>query len=65
MRELDLLLQRFLERGLETLSGTEQDSFERLLDYPDQDILEWLSGRARAPDAGLEDIVRAIRAASG
>lgn len=64
IRELDLLLERFLERCFDELSTPQLDAYERLLEHPDQDILEWISGRAEAPDADLGALVRAIRGAS-
>lgn len=38
-----------------------QDSFDRLLEVEDDRLWDWLLGRS-APEAGLEDIVEAIRA---
>ena len=43
MREMDILMTRFLERGYAQMDELGQQAFERLLDAPDQDILEWLS----------------------
>ena len=58
MRELDLLLARFLESGFERLDADGLAGFERLLESPDQDILAWLCG-ASDPPAG--DVARAVR----
>jgi antitoxin CptB len=65
MREMDILLQRFLERGYDTMSADERTDFERLLDLPDQDILAWLwGGEEELPgDEGLAAVVRLIRRA--
>ena len=61
MKELDLLLERFLERGFEDL-GTEQlTCFEALLESPDQDLVDWIGGATRPPSAELAGIVRCIR----
>jgi antitoxin CptB len=63
MREMDILLQRFLERGYDAMSPDERIDFERLLDLPDQDILRWLLGEAHdlPADEGLAVVVRRIR----
>ena len=62
---MDILLQRFLERGYDTMSADERTDFERLLDLPDQDILAWLwGGEEELPgDEGLAAVVRLIRRA--
>ncbi|MDE0457173.1 MAG: succinate dehydrogenase assembly factor 2 [Chromatiales bacterium] len=62
MKELDVLLERFVRRALDRLDAEEMEALERLLDQPDQDILEWISSPAAAPPAGLGGIVAIIRA---
>lgn len=64
MRELDLLLERFVERCFDSLPAADQAAYERLLEYPDQEILGWVAGRTPAPDAALARVVRGIRAAT-
>ena len=61
MRELDLLLGRFLAAGLGALGREDLDRFERLLEHPDQDILAWLTGVARPEDADTREIVGILR----
>ena len=61
MKELDLLLARFLERGFEDLSAARLTRFEALLESPDRDLLDWIGGGTRPPSADLADIVRCIR----
>ena len=61
MRELDLLLERFLAPGLDALTDAELDDLERLLEAPDQDILGWLMGAAGTGDDGLDRIVAIAR----
>ncbi len=63
MRELDLLLMRFMKRGFDSLPASDKAAFERLLDCPDQEILAWITQTASPPDAGLERVARAIRRA--
>jgi len=64
MREMDILLERFLARGYDTLDAPQQRAFERLLDLPDQDILTWLWDEAEPAGLGdetLEGVIRHMR----
>ena len=64
MREMDILLQRFLERGYDAMDDAERRAFERLLDLPDQDILAWLCDEqdpANLADETLAAVVARIR----
>ena len=65
MRELDLLLEKFLATGLKALEDQDLDRLERLLEQPDQDILAWLTGAARPADAEVLRIVEIVRLATG
>ena len=62
MKELDVLLERFLARGYPELGAPERDCFERLLDQVDQDILRWLWGREAPVDPELAALVEKMRA---
>ena len=57
-----MLLERFVRRALDRLDAEELESLERLLDQPDQDILEWIASPEAVPPAGLGGIVALIRA---
>lgn len=61
MRELDLLLQRFLDLSYAGLEVEEQRDFVRLLEYPDQLLLEYLLGRMTPSDTALAGLVARIR----
>lgn len=61
MRELDLLLEEFLEYRFQTLPPTEQDAFVRLLDCRNQDLMAWLMEGEDPQDEQLAGIVRQIR----
>jgi antitoxin CptB len=61
MRELDVLLNGFLQQRFEHLDEHERDSFARLLDYPDAVLLEWLMGRMIPADKDVASIVQDIR----
>ncbi len=62
MKELDVLLERFVRRALDRLDAEEMKALERLLDQPDQDILEWITSPETAPPMGLGGVVALIRA---
>ena len=64
IREMDLMLDRFLRAAGETLDEEARTSLERLLERPDREILDWLTGRTPAPDAASAALVGRIRAAS-
>ncbi len=61
MLELDLLLNEFMERGYAQLEPDAQHCFDRILDYPDAVLLEWLMGRIRPTDKDVAQIVQSIR----
>jgi succinate dehydrogenase flavin-adding protein (antitoxin of CptAB toxin-antitoxin module) len=61
MLELDLLLQRFLDRHVERLTPDEMERFKEVLDLQDGDLWQLLSGRAEIRDQRLQPIVLMIR----
>lgn len=62
MRELDVLMLRWLERGWPAASEAERAVFLRLLDCEDDRLWRWLLGNERAPDDALASLVESIRA---
>ena len=61
MKELDVLLERFVRRGLNRLDEGELDALERLLEQPDQDILEWIASTTANPPPDLRAVVLLVR----
>jgi succinate dehydrogenase flavin-adding protein (antitoxin of CptAB toxin-antitoxin module) len=61
MRELDLLLEAFLEHRYQTLSPVARDGFARLLDCANEDLMAWLIEGGSPQDEQLAEIVRQIR----
>lgn len=61
MLELDLLLSGFMERGYDTLNEAEQRHFLELLDYPDQELLEYLMLQRDAPGPEHAQVIIKIR----
>jgi antitoxin CptB len=62
MKELDVLLSRWLENRWGTADDERRRSFEWLLEQPDPDLVDWLIGGSRPLDtvyaALVDDIVR-------
>ncbi|NOY63179.1 MAG: succinate dehydrogenase assembly factor 2 [Gammaproteobacteria bacterium] len=61
MRELDVLLQGFLDSGYDDLSDAQQQTFYALLKTADNQLLEYLMGRTVPDDQEAADVVSAIR----
>ena len=64
MLELDLLLNNFVDKKIETLTMQQKESFECLLSYPDQTLLDLLLGNAVSSDPLISTIVQQIQATS-
>jgi antitoxin CptB len=56
--ELDIVLNRFLDRHFETLSPQKRAVLSRLLDYPDNELWDLVSGKQPPPDADAAYIIR-------
>lgn len=65
MRELDILLEGFLEEQFFALSPAERDAFELLLDCGNQELMAWFIDGESPEDDALADIVNRIRHGSG
>jgi len=61
IRELDLLLKRFMECNYDKLSDEQKQAFADLLELPDMDIMDWIMGRGTSPPAPLLSIIEMIR----
>ena len=49
MREVDLITGRFADAHIGTLTGAEVTEFERLMDVPEPDLLNWVMGAVETP----------------
>ncbi len=54
MKEMDLILGPFADRGLAGLAPAALEAYESLLEENDQDLYRWVSGAARTPAAHAE-----------
>lgn len=63
MLELDILLDTFLEKAYDALNTEEKWHFQRLLDYSDQEILEFCMEQQHPKEREIQDVVEKIRVA--
>ncbi len=61
IRETDLLLGRFADAEIASLSEADLDDYERLLDVPDHDLYLWVTGEAPAPAEFLTPLLSRIQ----
>jgi antitoxin CptB len=61
MKELDLLLERYVRSRLSDASSEERRVLTRLLELPDPVLSDYLFGHAAAPEPPLAALVAAIR----
>jgi antitoxin CptB len=59
--ELDLVLARFLDRHVERLDARQRQVLAGLLELPDHDLWDMVSGRLDAPDPGSAEIIELMR----
>lgn len=55
-KEMDLLFGQFADGSLETMTASELDDFETLMEENDQDLYLWISGAQIAPEALLPSV---------
>ncbi|MGH8454029.1 MAG: succinate dehydrogenase assembly factor 2 [Nevskiales bacterium] len=61
MKELDVLLTRFLETQYDALDAPLQYAFVTMLEMEDPDLYACLMGQQEAPTAQLKDVIESIR----
>lgn len=61
MRELDVMLTRYLDRAWAAASPTERDAFVQLVELQDPDLLGYLVGRATPAEESQRAIIACIR----
>jgi antitoxin CptB len=60
MRELDVLLQRYLEQRYASASKEEQQAFEALLELPDPELFAYVVKREQPSDPQLADVIERL-----
>ncbi len=63
--ETDLLVGGFVARHLITLTEADLTQLEAILDYPDVDLADWLTGRQPIPADEPHPLLRRMRAEAG
>ncbi len=59
--ELDLMVSRFLKHAYQSAATRHQYAFRRLLEYPDDILIDLLTGKVLAEDRDIADVVEQIR----
>ena len=62
-QENGLLIGRFVAAHIDALTETDIAELEELLEYPENLLADWLTGREPIPDALDSPLTRAMRAA--
>lgn len=62
MRELDQLMERWLDRQYATASDTDLKLFLQLLDSEDDILWRWCMGRERPAEPALDDFLQRLLA---
>ena len=50
IKEMDIILGRYADAHVMTMSADELDAFEHIMDEGDRDLLTWFTGEIAAPD---------------
>jgi len=64
MLELDLLLNNFVDKKADDLNADQTQTFEMLLSYPDQTLLDLLLGNSVSSDSSIAVLVQQIQKTS-
>ncbi len=62
MRENDLIMGRFADTEIGSLSEAELDAFEALIEVLDRDLISWITGEAQVPSNYDTDVFRRLKA---
>ena len=61
-REMDLIMGRFADAEIGTLTEAELDAFERLSGLPDHELYAWITGKQPVAPEHDTEIFRRLRA---
>ncbi|GGK24603.1 FAD assembly factor SdhE [Salinarimonas ramus] len=62
IREMDLIMGRFADAEIGTLTDAELDQFEALIEVPDRDLFRWISGEDEVPENYDTPMFRRVKA---
>ncbi|HTE39689.1 MAG TPA: succinate dehydrogenase assembly factor 2 [Steroidobacteraceae bacterium] len=63
MKELDVLLTRYLDRDYHKVPATQRQAFEALLELPDPEILDYILGRKTPQNRELSLVIARLSVA--
>ncbi len=63
--ETDILVGGFVAARLDSFTEDEMDALEELMELPDTDLADWLTGRRPIPTDADTPLLRAMREAAG
>ena len=63
-QENDILIGGYVRRRMDDLSDADMDALEEVLELPDADLADWLTGRRPIPSEVDTPMLRAIMAAA-
>ena len=63
--ENDILIGGFVTAGIATFDEDELDALEAILEFPDVELANWLTGRKPIPAASDSAMLRRMREAAG
>ncbi|MFT5662808.1 MAG: antitoxin CptB [Gammaproteobacteria bacterium] len=64
MKELDVVMTRYLETRYSEASEVDKESFKRLLEMQDPDLYALLLGQVSCPDNQVQNLVNTLRTQS-
>lgn len=65
VRELDVLLDRFLQLEYQNLNEPARLAFQRMLETQDPIIMDWLFGKSVSEDQEIQSIITQLKSLSG
>jgi len=64
IREMDILLQRFVDKRYGDMTNKEKEIFDQLLNQPDLEIMSWIMEKSSPPTDDLALLVQSLREVS-
>ena len=62
LREMDLLMGRFADAEIGTMSDDDLAAFEGLIEVPDADLYRWITGELATPPNHDSPVLRRLKA---
>ncbi|MBU6499776.1 MAG: succinate dehydrogenase assembly factor 2 [Rhodospirillales bacterium] len=62
--ETDLLVGGYIAARIDSFTDAEMDALEEIMELPDVDLADWLTGRRAVPAEADSPLLRAMRAAA-